>query len=212
MNRFVRNNLFLIIACVVACVAAVGLLVFSIIRYTEMAKCIAETEQFRQQIIELGKKKPAPVDENKPLIKQDIQLYSKLADELEAYFKSGNRAVAERFVSILNEGIAKKEDKLTPETFVQQFREMWDKAPTEAERNLQFTTFKNRFPNWNSAVAAVMPEFQKLTTEPLDEDSTVELVLSALGVPRTMRENPENMLKFIKKYLIFVILLDLPII
>lgn len=200
MNRFVRNNLFLIIACAVACVAAVVLLVFSVIRYSEMAKCIAEIEQFRQQIIELGKKKPAPVDENKPLIKQDIRLYGKLADELEGYFKSGNRAVAERFVSILNDGLGKKDEKLTPEKFVQDFREIWDKAPTEAERNLQFTTFKNRFPNWNSAVAAVMPEFQKLTTEPLDEDATVELVFSALGVPRTMRENPENMLKFIKKY------------
>ena len=74
MNRFVRNNLFLIIACAVACVAAVVLLIFSIIRYTGMARCIAEIEQFRQQIIELGKKRPAPVDENKPLIKQDIQL------------------------------------------------------------------------------------------------------------------------------------------
>ena len=58
MNRFVRNNLFLIIACVAAGVAAVGLLVFSIIRYTEMARCIAEIEQFRQQIIQLGKKVP----------------------------------------------------------------------------------------------------------------------------------------------------------
>ena len=94
MNRFVRNNLFLIIACVAAGVAAVGLLVFSIIRYTEMARCIAEIEQFRQQIIQLGKKVPAPVDENKPLIKQDIQLYTRLAGELEAYFTSGTRASA----------------------------------------------------------------------------------------------------------------------
>ena len=200
MNRFVRNNIFLIVACAVACAAAGVLLVFSIIRYTEMARCIAEIEQFRQQIIDLGKKKPAPVDENKPLIKKDIKLYGKLADEIESYFKPGNRAVAERFVSILNEGIAKKEEKLTSEKFVQEFREIWSKDLPAAERDMQFSNFKDRFPNWNSAVAAVMPEFQKLTTEPLDEDATVELIFSALGVPQTMREDPDNMLKFIKKY------------
>ena len=82
-------------------------------------------------------------------------------------------AFAERFLSALNEEIGEENDKLTPGKFVQDFRN-----PDGSEPN--FAMLKNRFRNWDSIVAAFMLEFQALSTEPLDEDSMVKLIFSAL--------------------------------
>ena len=86
MNRFVKNNLVLFIVLGVSVVVALALLVWTAIRYTQMTRYINETDKLRKQIGELIAKTPAPVDENKPRISADIDLYSKTAAGLQKRF------------------------------------------------------------------------------------------------------------------------------
>lgn len=206
MNRFVRNNLILIVAIGSSCVAAVILLVFSVIRYFAMSNCIAEIEKLRKEIISLGGKKPAPVDANREPLIADTKLYSEAGDKLAVYFKPKMRGVAEKFVSMLQETAPKKDGdgkviKLTVEQFVNDYNEMWNKAENYVDKQFNYQGFRdNRFKNWESAIRKIMPEAQKLTTEPLEADNTVEVLLAALGVPRTMGSNHENMVKYLRNY------------
>ena len=86
MNRFVKNNLVLFIVLGVSVVVALALLVWTAIRYTQMTRYINETDKLRKQIGELIAKTPAPVDDNKPRISADIDLYSKTAAGLQKRF------------------------------------------------------------------------------------------------------------------------------
>ena len=206
MNRFTRNNLFLIIVIVCSCIAAAVLLVFSLIRYFAMSQCISQIEKLRQEIIALGKRKPAPVDENREPIMNNTKLYANVDEQLLVYFKPHMHKVAKIFVGKLQESNPQKDSDgrivpLTPEKFVNDYNEMWNRSQHFANRNFNYREFReHRFKNWSQAIREVMPEAQKYTSEPLDPDSTAEVLLAALGIPRTLMEQPENMVKYMNNY------------
>ena len=128
MNRFTRNNLLLIVFIACACVAAAGLLVFSIIRFVDMTHYRQEIDSIMKQVKTLAAKKPRPHEANKEPITANRDLYNSVADKLAVYFKSDMVALAEEFVRELRETNPPKEDDkevpLTVERFKRDYEEM----------------------------------------------------------------------------------------
>ena len=77
MNRFVKNNLVLIIVLGISLVVTIGLLVWTTMQYLQMWQYITQTENLREEIANLIKKTPAPVEGNIPLIETDKKLYER---------------------------------------------------------------------------------------------------------------------------------------
>ena len=88
MNRFVKDNLILVISIALTCLVAVGLLVYGIIEWVRISELMDETDSLRNKIVTLNKAKPAPVDGNKQPIKDDTQEYVKLFHKLTPVFDS----------------------------------------------------------------------------------------------------------------------------
>ena len=82
MNRFVRNNLLLIVVIACSCVAAVVLLVFSLIRYIGMTDCMKEIADISRQVKTLGAKNPSPHDDNRKPLEENAAIFNRVADEL----------------------------------------------------------------------------------------------------------------------------------
>ena len=205
MNRFTRNNLLLIVFIACACVAAAGLLVFSIIRFVDMTHYREEIDRIVKQVKTLAAKKPRPHTANEEPIKANRDLYNSVADKLAVYFKSDMVALAEEFVRELRETNPPKEDDkevpLTVERFKKDYEEMWNKGQNYVSKQYNYREFRDlRFKNWNQVVRAILPKARKLTTEPLDEETLPEMLFAYIGIPRTMGEQPANMVKFMNAY------------
>ena len=201
MNRFTRNNLLLIIIIVCSCLTAVGLLVFSIIRFIAMNKCMAEVEDIAKKVSELSKKNPRPHNNNKAPIEKNIALYKKTTDQLAQYFHSPMRKVAEEFVLGLKEKNPRKDTPLTVEQFRKYYEDMWNSGSSYVDKQYNYNNFREvRFTNWNAQVAKYLPVAQKWTTEPLTEENLPEVLFSYIGIPRTMGEQPANMARYLKSY------------
>lgn len=206
MNRFTRNNLLLIIVIASTCVAVAGLLVFCIIRYVEMDRCITRIKDIENQVNTLKKKTPAPTEDNYAPIEANTKLYKEAADKLAEHFVPPMKAVAEKFVKSLKEtNPPKTEDgkiePLTVERFRKDFEEMWGKGQSYVQKQYDYKGFREgRFTNWNAVVREILPEAQRLTTEVLTEENLPEMLFAYIGIPRTMGEQPENISRFMKSY------------
>ncbi len=210
MNRFVRDNLLLIIVLSVSVAAVCVLLVFAMMEYVRMADRIASIEKLRGEISKLVKQDPAPVEGNKPRIEQDIKLYRKASGKLRKMFRKPLESAGEAFISTLRPVNPEKDDKgnlvsLTKEKFVTAFNEMWNKSGERnyAQKNFAFRTFRRRFANWNGAMDRFIQVARKHTTEPLgpdDRENSEELMLSSLGIPRRMQDNPEKLERFMRNF------------
>ena len=206
MNRFTRNNLLLIVIIACSCVAAILLLVFSIVRYVGMTKCMAEIESIKKQVEQLSRKNPSPHDINRKPIEENTALYNKVADKLAVYFTPSMKALAEEFVKNLEPVKPEKDEdgKIIPMTldkFRKDYEDMWNKGQSYVDKQYNYNNFKElTFKNWTPLVRKFLPRAQKLTTEPLTEDSLPEVLFSYIGIPRVMGEQPDNMVKFMKNY------------
>lgn len=207
MNRFVKNNLVLFIVLGLSVVVAVALLVWTAIRYAQMTRYINETDKLRKQIGELIAKTPAPVDDNKPRISADIDLYSKTAAGLQKHFGHPLDPAVDAFIKELKltpreakaEGAPKK---ITLEWLKEQFHEGWDRidASNSAQQGVFYKQFQRRFSNWTEALQEFRKVAENATTEPITEFNIDEIFLGAIGIPRTMQSRPENLTKFISDF------------
>ena len=96
MNRFVRNNLLLIVIIACSCVAAVVLFAFSLIRYVGMTDCMKEIEEISRKVKTLGAKNPSPHNDNRKPLEENAKLYNRVADELAVYFTPDLKKIAEQ--------------------------------------------------------------------------------------------------------------------
>ena len=165
MNRFVKNNLVLFIVLGLSVAVALVLLVWTAIRYTQMTRYINETDKLRKQIGELISKTPAPVDDNKPRISADIELYSKTAAGLQQRFGHPMAPAVDAFIKELK--LTPKEAKaegapktITLEWLKEQFHEGWDRIDSNnsAQQGVFYKQFQRRFSNWTEA----LQEFRKV--------------------------------------------------
>ena len=201
MNRFTRNNLLLIVIIACSCLTAVGLLVFAVIRFVAMNKCMVEINEISKKVDELSKKNPRPHLNNKAPIEANIALYKKTTERLAQSFQSPMRKIAEEFVLGLKESKPNKEEPLTVEKFRKDFEAMWSSGSSYVDKQYNYNNFREvRFKNWNAQVAKYLPEAQKWTTEPLTAETLPEVLFSYIGIPRTMGEQPANMVRYLRNY------------
>ena len=205
MNRFVRNNLLLIVVIACSCVAAVVLFVFSLIRYVGMTGCMKEIEEISRKVKTLGTKNPSPHNDNRKPLEENAKIYNRVADDLAVYFTPELKKIAENFVRELVETNPPKEDgkivPLTVERFRDSYNEMWSRGKSYVDKQFNYQGFRDlTFRNWHATVKKYLPIAQKYTLEPLNEDTLPEMLFSYIGIPRSMGEQAENMVRFMKNY------------
>lgn len=215
MNRFVKKNIMLVLVFCVALVLVAFLLGLAAVQHARMAKYIKKTEELRDQIKTLHQQKPVPVKENERPLKVNTELYNKAADEIEVYFEQPFKPAVEAFIAELNKKrLPQFKEPWTLERLREAFRDGvpdkdgnqkgWKDIPADSfpEQQMYFENFRlHNFSNWNAAIHVFRENLEKLTTEPLNSDTTVnEILLAQLGVPRVMGFNPLRMNRFLDDY------------
>lgn len=211
MNRFVKKNFMLVLVLSVALILVAFLLALAAVQHTRMASYIAKTEELRQQIAALHKQKPVPVRENEFPLRKNAELYTEAANKLENYFGQPFKPAMDAFLAKLNEKrLPKFQEPWTCESLRDAFRDGidggkgWKDIPADnyAEQRMYCENFRlNNFSNWNEALQVFRTQIEKVTTEPLNSDSTVnEIILAQLGVPRTMEHKLQRLNRFLDDY------------
>ena len=205
----------LVLVFCVALVLVAFLLGLAAVQHARMAKYIKKTEELRDQIKTLHQQKPVPVKENERPLKVNTELYNKAADEIEIYFGQPFKPAVEAFIAELNKKrLPQFKEPWTLERLREAFRDGvpdkdgnqkgWKDIPADSfpEQQMYFENFRlHNFSNWNAAIHVFRENLEKLTTEPLNSDTTVnEILLAQLGVPRVMGFNPLRMNRFLDDY------------
>ena len=197
MNRFVKNNLVLIIVLGISLVATVGLLVWTTMQYLQMWQYITQTSQLREEIANLIKKFPAPVEGNIPLIETDRKLYNRSARQLRQAFGHPLQPALEQFISVLR---SSNGDKVTLKKFKEDFTTEWNKSDSFAQKEMNYKIFQRNFRNWADAMRVFRSLAEKATAEPINDSNIDEIFQSALGVQRKLGAKPENLLRLMTNY------------
>ena len=201
MNRFVKQNLLLITVMSISSVIILALLVYSAIVYFQMSKCISETDTLRQKIATLIRHTPAPVDENKPLINQDIALYTKLHGELSKTIGRPYQPAADRFIEILMNVKKGESIEEARKKFVEEYNNTVGKDENPARQGMALDELRRKYRNtWEK----VLKEFVKLVT-PLTQEPDLEhdgeaFAFYTIGIPRKMQNDTEKLLTYARKY------------
>lgn len=197
MKRIIKNNLVLIVVLGVCLVITIGLLVWTAMEYIQMSNYIAQTGQLRSDIAKLIRKVPAPVEGNIPLIKTDTTLYAGAADKLRRQFGHPFLPALEQFISILRQTDG---ERISLAKFREDFMAEWSKGDRTAQKYSDYKSFQRRFRNWPEAMQAFRSAVEKVTTEPVNDNSIDEVFLSSLGVPRQFDARPDNLQRFMAEY------------
>lgn len=212
MNRFIKKNIMLVLVCGVALVLVAFLLVLAAVQHARMASYIEKTNALREQIASLHKQTPVPVRGNEAPLKHNAALYNQAADELERYLGRPFQPALDAFIAELNKDrLPKYKDQpWTIERLREVFRDGaegdkgWKDIPADGfpEQQLYFEKFRlTNFKNWNRALQVFREKLEKLTTEPLNSETTVnEILLAQLGVPRVMGFLTDRMDRFLDDY------------
>ena len=205
-NRFVKNNIGLLAVTSVCSLVALVVLVFVIIESIQMGQNSAKVKVMRDKIQEIIKQNPAPVEGNKPLIKQDIEVYRRAAAELQSHFGTPMEPALAAFFKELklrkDRDMWKEEfgdepvpDQISRERFVEVFRKKWDgiEPGNFAKQRYEFNEFRRSFLNWDKALEEFVKVAQPSMVEPLTRDNSDEVLLAALGFPRRMDGDPRKL-------------------
>ena len=203
MNRFVKDNLVLFIVMGGMIIVALILLALAVLGHARMFRYHAEAEELRNQIGQLVKQTPAPVEGNVAPMRNAIDFYKEKTAEILPRFGQIREPALNVFIKTL--GVDKQK-------FLETFRAAWEndedrKAPGGRrrfyERFSQGLSVDNNWAadlkltpaaclnRWQDAVAAFREEYQKLTVEVIDESNQTDVLLAVLGVPRNYDGDPE---------------------
>ena len=190
-KRFVKNNIGLLAVVSVCAVIAAGLLIFTLIEYVQMYDYITKIEDFRKQVEKIIKQKPAPVDDNRPLLQHDIDLYRKVAKELQQHFGHPMKPAVDKFFAVLRtkKGAFGEDtpEQIAPERFLEEFHKVWDPIDQRDYAQKQYilnNEFRPKFRNWAQAQREFITAAQPFTFEELTPNNADEVLLSILGIPR----------------------------
>ena len=181
MNNFIKNNIVLVIVAGIT-LAAVGVLAYMVIReHSSMQEYIHETDTLKNQIKDLIKQKPAPVEGNLDKIKRDTQKYKDKFKEIRILFGMPLYPAAKKFAEDMGTNI---------EEFQTKFSTFWESNKASGvTRDQVYRMFKNSFnapDKWDKAIQNFTVEAQKCTSELIDENNADEILLSALGLERNL--------------------------
>ena len=199
-KRFVKNNFGLLTVVTVCAVIAAGLLIFTLIEYVRMYSCISKIEDFRGQVDKIIKQKPAPVEGNRELLQHDIDLYRKVAKELQRHFGHPMQPAVDAFFAVLRPRKGAFGDdtpeKITEERFIEEFRKGWDPIDQREYAQKQYflnNDFRPKFSNWAQAQREFIKAAQPFTFEELTPNNADEVLLSVLGIPRYLNGDSERL-------------------
>ena len=100
-NRFVKNNIGLLIVTGLCAVVALVVLVFVIIYSIDMYDNIQKLGELRGKISAINTKRPVPVEENKQPIRDDIEVYRNASQKLHKLFGRPLAPAVDRFFEVL---------------------------------------------------------------------------------------------------------------
>lgn len=205
-NRFLKKNFWLLAAVSACSLVALGLLIFTLVEYVQMYGYITKVEDFRKQIEKIIRQRPAPVEGNKPLLQQDIELYSKVAAELRLHFGHPMQPALDKFFSVLRvrKGAFGEDtpDQIDQARFMEEFHKSWDSIdPHNYPRQRFFlnSEFQPKFANWHQAQAEFIKAAQPYTLELLSADNADEVLLSSLGIPRRLAGENDRLMRVINE-------------
>ena len=180
----IKKNLVLFIVIGVSLIACV-ILVFMVIRgHQEMSQSIAKVEEIKSKIAELGKQRPSPHPNNMVKIKKDIELYQDEVDGIVRIFGQPYRVALNTYISALDAGLNEK-------TFMEKFNEFWTQNAVQgSNRYMLFDKFIKEFNefNVNKAKEIFKQVYQKNTCEKIDDGNINDIIMSSIGVPRTLSQ------------------------
>ena len=196
MNRFVKNNIFLVISIAATGVAALGLLILGIVEGVRISGLQEETDSLRNKISTIIKVKPAPVDENKPFIRQDTEFYAKLYDEIAPVFNSPMKEAGAAFLRALYN--LKPTDNIDEarQKFLDTYNEHVKSDAGIVEQRMAWEKLRLSFKNWNAAVYAFCKAAEKVSSDPSLSFAKNDVVLEEMGIARRMNEDTDEVQRF----------------
>lgn len=197
MNRFVKNNIFLVISIAATSVVALGLLIYGVIEWVRISGLMEETESLRSKITSIQNAKPAPVDANKPLIKQDTELYAKLCAEITPVFNSPLKSASADFLRVLYSLKATDNIEEARQKFLDTYNEHVKSDVGIVEQRMAWEKLRLSFKNWDAAVDAFCRAAAKVSSDPSLSFARNDVVLEEMGVVRRMNEDPEEAQRFL---------------
>ena len=205
MNRFVKQNMLLVVVMGFSTVIILALVVYSGIVYFQMSQCISETEDLRKKISDLINASPAPVDGNKPLIDQDIKLYTELNKTISARIGRPYQQAADRFVEVLMRVKKGESIEEARRKFVEEYNNTVGKFDDrQAEQAIELKKLER---NYAGTLAVALREFRRivepLTQEPDLDNYAEEFAFFTIGIPRKMqgkRDPGKDFMIYCRKY------------
>ncbi len=181
MNKFIKKNMMLVIVAVITLIILLVLAYMVFIKHAAMQNYINQTDTLKNQIKELIKQKPAPVEGNLEPIKKDTEKYKNKFKEIRILFGMTYYPAVKIFAEDMGSNI---------EEFQAKFAAFWESNKASGvTRDQVYRMFKNSFNNpekWDKAIQNFAVEAQKSSSESIDENNVDEILLAALGLERTL--------------------------
>ncbi|MEI8246422.1 MAG: hypothetical protein WCI51_11355 [Lentisphaerota bacterium] len=181
MNNFVKKNIVLIIVAGITLVAVITLAYMVTREHSSMQDHIRETDTLKNQVKDLIKQKPAPVEGNLDRIKRDTQKYKDKFKEIRILFGQPLYPAAKKFAEDMGTNV---------DEFQTKFATFWESNKASGvTRDQVYRMFKNSFnapDKWDKAIQNFTVEAQKCTSELIDENNADEILLGALGLERNL--------------------------
>ena len=186
MNRFIKDNIVLLLVLSLASVVALALLVLVMIEWSRMLTADKQVNELKGKIEELIKQNPAPVAGNIEPLKADAKLYRDKTAELQKRFGGLRQPALDAFFKALG---------VEEEAFREVLRTEWEAAEdrnTPGGYNRFFQLFARggkenmawSLAKWTAARAEFVKLYQPLIVEEITSGNADEILFSALGVPR----------------------------
>lgn len=185
MNEIIKKNIVLIVVLGVSALASVVLLVRVVMMSSEMTSEIGKVAEIRDKIINLNQARPAPLEANLDMIKEDIQTATIKKKEVQRIFGSVGRDGLKAFAKAVGED----EIKLLM-SWQDYAREKFRSAERIPPKNIlnDFLTKEKKYPEADiakarEAFALYLNEnrLQKIPSRDLDD-----YLLEALGVQQKL--------------------------
>ncbi|MFA6101191.1 MAG: hypothetical protein WCV67_00490 [Victivallaceae bacterium] len=181
MNKFVKKNMMLLIVSGITLIVALILAYMAVREHSAMQDYIRETDTLKNQIKDLIKQKPAPVEGNLDRIKNDTQKYKNKFKEIRVLFGMPLYPAMSKFAKDMGSNF---------EEFQAKFATFWESNKASGvTRDQVYRMFKNSYNNpekWDKAIQDFTVEAQKCTSELIDENNVDEILLSGLGLERNL--------------------------
>ncbi len=181
MNKFVKKNMMLLIVSGITLIVALILAYMAVREHSAMQDYIRETDTLKNQIKDLIKQKPAPVEGNLDRIKNDTQKYKNKFKEIRVLFGMPLYPAMSKFAKDMGSNF---------EEFQAKFATFWESNKASGvTRDQVYRMFKNSYNNpekWDKAILDFTVEAQKCTSELIDENNVDEILLSGLGLERNL--------------------------